>query len=314
MKDLMPWDEAREVAFECEPGTLSEKKIATVKEVGVTRLSLGIESFDDDILELNGRAHRSSEAEWACQAAMAAEFDQVNIDLIAGMMGETEANWLRTVEKTIALAPDMVTIYQMEIPYNTGIYREMKAAGKTVAPVASWATKRRWVDRAFRLFEEAGYTVTSAYTVVKDPKRVHFVYRDHLFGGSDILALGVASFGHIGGVHMQNENDIGRYIDRVGEGGGHHAVHRAYVTDPEERFVREFILRLKLGQCDLAFYRQKHGIDPGEFYRSELSELARQGFAVVDAEKVCLSRAGLLQIDRLLHRFFLDRHRGPHYA
>ena len=59
MKELIPWDEAEEVAFEAEPGTLNEKKLECIREIGVTRLSLGVEHFDDHILESNGRAHRS---------------------------------------------------------------------------------------------------------------------------------------------------------------------------------------------------------------------------------------------------------------
>ena len=61
MKDLMPWDEIEEVTFECEPGTLTEKKLDAIRAMGVTRLSLGVENFDDHILEINGRAHRSQE-------------------------------------------------------------------------------------------------------------------------------------------------------------------------------------------------------------------------------------------------------------
>ena len=61
MKAIIPWDDAEEVTFECEPGTLSEKKLEVIKNFGVTRLSLGIENFNDHILEINGRAHRSGE-------------------------------------------------------------------------------------------------------------------------------------------------------------------------------------------------------------------------------------------------------------
>ncbi len=146
MKAILPWDEAEEVAFECEPGTLTEKKLENIREIGVTRLSLGIENFDDHILELNGRAHRSKEIERAYLFAKSLGFPQINIDLIAGMLEETEENWKRCIEKAIELEPDCVTIYQMEIPYNTTIYKEMKEQGKFTAPVADWATKRRWVD------------------------------------------------------------------------------------------------------------------------------------------------------------------------
>ena len=169
MKELLPWDEAQEVTFECEPGTLTETKLKVIREIGVTRLSLGIENFDDHILEINGRAHGSKEIDRAYDFARSVGFPQINIDLIAGMVGETDRNWQECVRKTIALAPDSVTIYQMEIPFNTTIFKEMKAGGETVAPVADWETKRQWVRDAFAELERAGYHVGSAYTAVKDP-------------------------------------------------------------------------------------------------------------------------------------------------
>ena len=116
MKAVFPWDEAEEVAFECEPGTLTEKKLDHIRKLGVTRLSLGVENFDDHILEINGRAHRSKEIIRAYEYARNIGFPQINIDLIAGMIDETEENWFKTVKQAIELAPECVTIYQMEIP------------------------------------------------------------------------------------------------------------------------------------------------------------------------------------------------------
>ena len=98
-------------------------------------------------------------------------FLRLNIDLIAGMVGETEDNWQDCVEKSLALEADSLTIYQMEVPYNTTIYKNMKDEGSQVAPVADWPTKRRWVDFAFSQLEKAGYHVSSAYTAVKDPAK-----------------------------------------------------------------------------------------------------------------------------------------------
>ena len=169
MKAFLPWDEAEEVAFECEPGTLTDKKLKAIRDIGVTRLSLGVENFNDHILGINGRAHRSQEIERAYNYAREIGFPQINIDLIAGMVEETEENWKANIQKLIELSPECVTIYQMEVPYNTTIFKEMKAQGKLVAPVANWETKRRWVSEAFDTLQEAGYTVTSAYTAAKNP-------------------------------------------------------------------------------------------------------------------------------------------------
>jgi oxygen-independent coproporphyrinogen-3 oxidase len=146
------WDAAKEVTFECEPGTLKESKLRTIKEIGVTRLSLGVEHFDDEILSVNGRAHKSPEIVRAYQWAREVGFPQINIDLIAGMLGETEDKWRYAVEKAIALDPDSVTIYQMEVPYNTGIARDARDHGN-VSAVAGWDQKRAWVDYAFKQFE-----------------------------------------------------------------------------------------------------------------------------------------------------------------
>src|ERR1043166_9227978 len=124
-----------------------------------------------------------------CAYAYAREvgFPQINIDHIAGMVEETEANWRECVSKTIEMSPDSVTIYEMEIPYNTTIYPQMKAAGKLAAPVADWETKRGWVQYAFQELERAGYQVGSAYTAIKHPERTKFVYRDRLWAGADLI-------------------------------------------------------------------------------------------------------------------------------
>lgn len=307
MKALVPWDEAEEVAFEAEPGTLNETKLTGIREVGVTRLSLGVENFDDHILETNGRAHRSGEIGKAYNFARSLGFEHINIDLIAGMMNETEANWKVCVAKAIEMQPDAVTIYQMEVPYNTTMYQQMKAEGKVTAPVADWQTKRDWVSYAFDEFQKAGYTVTSAYTVVKDPKRIKFVYRDSLWDGADLLSCGVASFGHLGGVHYQNQADVGPYMQAVD--AGKLPIFRAYQTTHEDRFVREFILKLKLGRSEWAPYIQKYGEDPRKHFGPQLDYLAKEGFATLDEAGISLTRAGLLQVDRLLHDFFLPQHR-----
>ena len=307
MKALIPWDEAEEVAFEAEPGTLNETKLTGIREIGVTRLSLGVEHFDDHILETNGRAHRSGEIERAFRFARGLGFEHINIDLIAGMMNDTTEKWRAAVAKVIELGPDAVTIYQMEVPFNTTIYQQMKAEGKVTAPVADWPTKRSWVSYAFDEFVKAGYTVTSAYTVVKDPRRIKFVYRDSLWEGADLLSCGVASFGHLGGVHYQNQAEVGPYMQAID--AGQSAIYRAYQTSHEERFVREFMLKLKLGAVKPSYYKAKFGEDVCVRFATQLSQLQSEGFIELSEDEIRLTREGLLQVDRLLHEFFLPQHR-----
>jgi oxygen-independent coproporphyrinogen-3 oxidase len=312
MKALLPWDEVEEVTFECEPGTLTDHKLRAIRELGVTRLSLGVENFDDHILEINGRAHHSKEIARAYAFARSIGFPQINIDLIAGMVEETEDNWRQCVRKTIELSPDSVTIYEMEIPYNTTIYQRMKAEGKLVAPVADWETKRGWVNYAFTELEKVGYTVNSAYTVVKDPAKTKFVYRAQLFSGADLLSCGVASFGHVNGVHYQNQADFEPYVAKVN--AGQFPIFRAQTPSEDERYIREFILQLKLGENNREKFRAKFGVDPVERFAEPIQRLKDWGFLSVEGDRIVLNREGLLQVDRLLHEFFKPEHNTTRYV
>ncbi len=308
------WNGAQEITFECEPGTLTDAKLAAIRELGVTRLSLGVENFSDHVLEVNGRAHRSPEIGRAYDAARALGFPQINIDLIAGMLGETDANWRDCITRTLAMAPDSITIYQMELPYNTTISGDMlKGTGQFSDTVANWATKRRWVDEAFAALERTGYHIGSAYTAVKDPAKTKFVYRDRLWEGADLLGLGVASFGHVNGVHVQNLDTWPKYQDAIER--GEIPLGRAYRPTHEERMIREFVLQLKRGSNRPSYFAQKYSVDVLSRFRDALESLRNDGhLAELSADRIALTRDALLRVDVLLPRFFLPEHTGIRYT
>jgi len=311
---ITPWTDAEEITFECEPGTLTHHKLAAIRKMGVTRLSLGVENFDDRILEINGRAHRSPEIETSYRYARALHFPQINIDLIAGMLGESDDNWKRNIEKTIALEPDSVTIYQMELPYNTTISKDiLNRTGQLTGSLADWTTKRRWVQEAFEALERAGYYVGSAYTAVRDPSRTTFLYRDRLWQGADMAGLGVASFGHVNGVHMQNLDTWEPYSAAVDR--GELPLARAYRPTAEERLRRELVLQLKLGRLSPSYFAQKYGVNILQHFQEQWASLRADG-CLTDASdvRVLLSREGLMRVDALLPRFFLPQHTNIRYT
>ncbi len=320
LQQLFPWNQAAEVTFECEPGTLQQPKLEMLRQLGVTRLSLGIENFDDKILESNGRAHLSAEIFRAYGWARDLKFPQINIDLIAGMVGETWDNWRACIRKTIDMAPDSVTVYQMELPYNTvyskeialGTPRDESANPAGPALVADWPTKRAWVDYAFNEFAKAGYTVSSAYTVVRDPGRTKFVYRDSLWHGADMFGTGVASFGHVGGVHVQNVDTWEKYTEMLQRGDL--PLGRALPVEPKQRLLREMMLQLKTGRLQADYFQRKFGADILRDFGEGFRDLQQEGFLTVGPGEVNLTRPGLLQIDRLLPTFFEAEYRGTRYT
>lgn len=305
------WDDAEEVTFECEPGTLHEEKVATLKDIGITRVSLGVENFNDQILEENGRAHKTPEVYRAYEWIQKAGFPQVNIDLIAGMIGETDENWAMNIREARKLAAQNVTIYQMELPFNTIISKEMKELG-TASPVADWATKRRWVSEAMDALGEDGYHISSGNELVKNPTTDQFVYRDNVWRGCDLLAIGVSSFGHLQGVHYQNLDRIEDYLATVER--GELPVNRALEPTPHQRLIREWVLQMKEGQVSAAPFIDKFGVNPLEEFRTPLANQAARGYLVVEEGRVRLTRKGLLQVDSLLPEYFEPEHRAVRYT
>jgi oxygen-independent coproporphyrinogen-3 oxidase len=312
LRAIIPWDEAEEITFECEPGTLTETKLSAIRDMGVTRLSLGVENFDDHILEVNGRAHRSQEIFRSFEFARSIGFPQINIDLIAGMLGESDDNWRKCVEATLKLAPDSVTIYQMELPFNT-VYSKDILGGVIETPVADWPTKRAWVDYAFSTLAEAGYQDSSAYTMVKDKTNGKFAYRDCLWHGADMFGTGVASFGHVNGVHMQNLDTWETYSAAIRR--DELPLSRAYKPTDEERMIRELVLQLKRGWVRPAYFTEKYGVNILERFQPALASLAADGHLdVANAEMVQFTREALLRVDTLLVRFFKPEHAGIRYT
>lgn len=308
------WADAEEVTFECEPGTIRKSKLETLKQVGVTRLSLGIEHFDDGILEANGRAHLSREVYQAYGWAREVDFPQINVDLIAGMLGETEEKWRDAICRTVELEPDSVTIYQMELPYNTLISREIIEKGLD-SPIADWPTKRRWLDYAFEEFEKRGYRVASAYTVATTKKPCRFIYTDALWRGGDMIGLGVSSFSHFGGVNFQNAHSFEEYIqlldaDRL-------PLYRALPLTAKQKLIREMILQLKTGAIQTEYFSQKFDVDVWEEFHPTYSRLEREGLLARDKSDggtISLTRRGLLEVDTFLSDFFEPELRTARYA
>jgi oxygen-independent coproporphyrinogen-3 oxidase len=311
LKRVVSWEQVEEVTFECAPRSVREDFLETMREAGVTRVSMGVQSFDDELLKTNGRVHLAEDVVRAFKRIQTLKFDQVNLDLMCGLIGETDEQWRDSVRKVIELGPDSVTIYQTEIPANTRLFRELKDGVLPAEPV-SWDTKRARLDYGFRELERAGYSVASAYNAIKNPQRHQFLYQDHLWRGEDMLGLGVAAFGYIDGVHFQNENTLEKYETAVE--GGRVPVNRAYALSVHDRLVREFVLQLKLGEVAVEPFRRRFGVEIKDAFSGPLRALSSKGFLSFDDSSVRLTRLGLLRVDRLLPLFYDPRFHDVRYT
>ena len=297
LREAVPWNDVREVSFECAPNSTTQRKLQALRELGVTRISLGAQQLDDDVLAANGRIHRTADVERAWAAIRGVGFDVTNIDLIVGLVRETDAWFERSLEHTLRLAPDGVTIYQLEIPYGTPLARTMRE-GRLPSPPALWSVKRARLARAFERLEAAGYVVRSAYSAVRDPSRHDFVYQEAQYHGADLLGIGVASFSYLDGIGQQNLATLDPYFEAVE--AGRLPIGRAYVLSDDERMTRELLLQLKLGGFERAYFPRKFARDAVECFAGPLAALERSGLLTVTPDAVRLTREGLLRVDHLI--------------
>ena len=294
------WGNAEEVTFECEPGTLRKPKLETIKGIGVTRLSLGVEHFSDDVLKANGRPHLSPEIYRAYAWAREVDFGQINLDLMAGMVGDSEDKWRDTVRRAIELEPDSVTIYQMEVPSNAIISQQVQNGLDTL--LADWPTKRRRVEYAFEQFEENGYRLASAYAIATTRKPCRFIYTDALWHGGDMIGLGVSSFSHFGGVHFQNAHRIEEYLRLLDS--DQLPILRALPLTMKQKLIREMVLQLKTGVLDAQYFRGKFTIDIWNEFQPVFERLSEERLLDRNNDTIALTRRGLLRVDHFLPEFF----------
>ena len=158
----------------------------------------------------------------------------------------------------------------------------------------------------------AGYSVSSAYTLVKDKSKVNFSYRDNLWRGSDLLATGVASFGHISGVHYQNLPESPQYLAALER--GELPLSRGLRPTPHQLLVREMILQLKTGKLDAGYFRDKFGVEILDEWNDVWRQFVADELLEIDGDQIRLTRTGLLQADALLPAFFEPEHQHVRYT
>ncbi|MDH3628243.1 MAG: coproporphyrinogen III oxidase family protein [Acidobacteriota bacterium] len=306
-----PWDAVEEATFECAPRSVTEEKLRFLRAAGITRLSLGVQQLDDTVLRDNDRSHGVDDVLRAYDRVQRVGFDVVNLDLIVGLVGETEQSFFDSLSRIIDLAPDSVTIYQLEIPFNTPLFRSLREDSLESVP-ADWATKRDRLKRAFVALEQAGYSITTAYSAVRDREKCRFVYQDAQYRGTDLLGIGVSSFSYLGGMHQQNETRLTSYVEALN--AGQLPLGRAYELNAAEKWLREFVLQLKLGTVDTAGLCAKYGIDAPDRLSTTLERFRAKGWLTVHADRIALTRAGLLRVDRMIPEFYLPQHRTGRYS
>lgn len=208
-KKALDLSELEEFTLEANPGSVSARKAALLRQLGVTRISLGVQSWDDQLLKLLGREHNSQQADESFRLLRAAGFDNLNIDLMFGLPGQTRDQWQDTLDRTVALQPEHISAYCLTYEEDTEFFlRHSRGEFRSDSDVET-----DFFERGMNTLEAAGY---DHYEISNYARPGFASVHNHAYWlGNDYIGIGPSAFSTIGAKRWQNVADYRRYADAV---------------------------------------------------------------------------------------------------
>jgi oxygen-independent coproporphyrinogen-3 oxidase len=274
-----------EWTIEANPGSVSARKAALLHKLGVTRVSLGVQSWDNELLKVLGREHNSQQAEQSFHILRAAGFSNINVDLMFGLPGQTIEQWKFTLEKTIRLQPEHISAYCLTYEEDTEFFLR-HARGELLQDTD---TDAEFFEMTISILEEAGYEQYE----ISNYARPGFssVHNRAYWLGKDYLGIGPSAFSTVGMQRWQNVCDYRSYADRVLSGQSPAGVSEN-LTNEMKRTER---IALSL--------RMREGVDAVELKHRETEELISLGLLRKSGGNLMLTRKGKSLADSVAEAF-----------
>ena len=274
-----------EWTIEANPGSVSARKAELLHKLGVTRVSLGIQSWDDELLKLLGREHNSQQAEQSFHILRAARFPNINVDLMFGLPGQTIDQWKFTLEKTIDLRPDHISTYCLTYEEDTEFFLR-HARGELRQDTDADAA---FFEMTMCVLEDAGYD----HYEISNYARPGFasVHNRAYWRGKDYLGIGPSAFSTVGMQRWQNVCDYRGYTDRVLSGQS----PRGFSEDLTNEMKRSERIALSL--------RMREGIAASELKHRETEEFISLGLLRKSNGNFSLTRKGKSLADSVTEAF-----------
>jgi oxygen-independent coproporphyrinogen-3 oxidase len=279
-----------EITFEAEPVSLTRRKAEILSQRGVNRISIGIQSFCDEIVLRTGRRDTEKQAIGAIEIALSTGA-VVNIDLISGLLGERPDTWAYSVSRAIETGVPSITIYKLEVYANTDYYAELRQQKISLPSDDDELALARY---ALGELTGAGYRPVNFFTFTRGGGYVQ-LHTTSKWHGIDVYAFGSSAFGSLGNWAYQNTTDLARYSELLENGVL--PMYRGYMYNDLELMTRDVVLGMKLVRFDRAAFKVRHGFDVVRLCDSAVDQLEDDGFITVDDHAIVLTEKGILYGD-----------------
>ena len=282
LRETINFSKLDEVTLEANPATFDAKKASLFRELGITRISLGIQSFAPHVLDTLGREHSPDEAARSVEILHEAGIPHINIDLMFSIPGQTKSDWEKTLTRAIELKPHHISAYNLTYEEDTAFFESLQRGEMR----ENEDIDAEYFHLAHEILTSAGFDhyETSNYAQSGHQSSHNLGY----WQGEDYLGLGPSAVTTIANSRLKNIADTARYIDQVNSLG--HALGEAEQIDPESRRIERIALGL----------RTTMGIpmsllDP--VARARAVNLASEGLAHIDHDTLTLAGRGRALVD-----------------
>lgn len=274
-----------ESTFEANPESLTEEKLAVLKQAGFNRLSMGLQSFNDEELKTLGRVHTAAQFAQAYESARRAGFDNINVDLIAGVPGQTLETFLDSLNRLLALDPRHISVYGLQIEEGTVFFEQ--------GVVCDQLLMRQMLEHTHDILTARGYHHYEISNYGKPGFEAR--HNTHYWQNGEYVGLGSAAASYMDGMRYQNTPDIKEYISRIKSG-------QSAVAFREKLTGRE-----KEGENLLLALRQLDGVrlTPAQekMFGTEIAKHLQNGLLEREGKKVKLSKEGLYLANEVFRSF-----------
>ena len=290
----------REFTFEANPEDLVDSRVALVKEYGVDRISMGVQTFNDELLKILGRGHVAGDVDMAINNCKKYGIKDINVDLMFSLPKQTMEDLFDSMKKVVRYDISHVSCYSLILEQKTKLYNQVRDKKVTLP---SNETEEKMYDEVINFLTANGY---NQYEISNFARPGHeSVHNSSYWENIEYYGLGAGAHGYIDGVRYANQGALKFYIDSMLEKG--HARREEHTVTDKEKIEEEMFLGLRLLKgVDLNTFEEKYGKSAEKIFKEVIDKNLKIGYLEIDDNKLRLTRKGLFYGNEVFSEFLLD--------
>ncbi|TWI56389.1 radical SAM family heme chaperone HemW [Halalkalibacter nanhaiisediminis] len=297
MKQVLPIENIEEYTIEVNPDSIQEEKLAVLKEHGINRLSIGVQTFDELLLKEIGRTHSRNSVWDAVRRSKQAGFDNLSLDLMFGLPKQTPAHFYETLQEAMKLDVTHLSAYSLKIEEKTVFYNRQRKGKLTLPPEDDEVTMYELLLKETKKNGFQQYEISNFAKAGFESKH-NLVY----WNNEEYYGFGAGAHGYVNGVRHQNHGPLPKYLKAVEDGNA--PILTEHLVTKVERIEEAMFMGLRKREgVSRSLFQERYGRSLDECFSEQITLLVDRGLLQVDEDRVKLTEKGLLLGNEVFEQF-----------